>query len=117
MWGCRWEEFFFHGFFRVIGVVSAFYMHKMMNAFQGCMLGAHLIADVIKDEVEKSGTLLEPHVINTLQLALVTVGLVSQFKSTSAGQVPFLLRPVMCVPLSVEGLLSACASKAMWSNF
>jgi len=60
----KWGDFFFDSVFKAIGVASAFYMQHIANAFEGCMLGAHLIAHVIKGELDKAGTAVDPHIVN-----------------------------------------------------
>mmetsp|Transcript_3929 Transcript_3929/g.9902 ORF Transcript_3929/g.9902 Transcript_3929/m.9902 type:complete len:309 (-) Transcript_3929:295-1221(-) len=114
--GKRWEALCFNTFFKAVGVLAAFYMQRVVNAFQGCMLGASLLAKVVAQKLRERGIECPPHRVNQIQLGICAAGFVWQFKSPSSGKVPYFLTPILFAPLTLERFLEAFASKSMWTE-
>ncbi|KAJ1492595.1 hypothetical protein T484DRAFT_2904546 [Baffinella frigidus] len=113
----RWTEFYVDTGCRAVGMIAAFYLQRVMNSFQGCVIGSTIVVEAGAQYMRRRRQVnLSQETVATAQVALCVAGFMWQYKSTCSGQVPTLLKPLAFAPLCLESALSAFASRDMWSK-
>mmetsp|Transcript_12868 Transcript_12868/g.30635 ORF Transcript_12868/g.30635 Transcript_12868/m.30635 type:complete len:342 (-) Transcript_12868:306-1331(-) len=111
----KWAQFYVEAACKGCGVLAAFYAQRLVNAYQGCVLGAAILVEAAEEGMAlKGGTGLGEEGKAAAVLALGAGGFAWQL--LSSGTPPGLVRPLLCLPLALEGVLKAFASRRMWEQ-
>ena len=108
----KWQTFLVDFVCYATSVTSTFYLQRVANAFQGCLIGASLIVEGAKVHLAAQGQDIPEHMQSTIQLAVCCIGFTLQYKSSGSGQVPGLVKLLIFPLCSLEKFLDFCAARS-----